>query len=112
MQVKSAQERRKLVFPFLQWAFGLLWAILLELVHLQHAESAPTATTLLASRPLLRVLHDASCAQLLERLLRAFVTCRVRIVWPVAACDPQVIRDWMLLPPTQVRSESTGSCHV
>lgn len=82
VQVKSAQERRKLVLPFLQWAFGLLWAILLELVRLQRAEDSRAAATILAARPLLRVLHDASCAQLLERLLRAFVTCRVWPSWP------------------------------
>jgi hypothetical protein len=58
--------------------FALVWAIVLELNAFKSAPSRDAAVKLLAARPLLRILHDASTTRLIEKSLRAFTACQVR----------------------------------
>jgi hypothetical protein len=79
IQAAALKERRALVLPWLRWAFGLLWAVLLELVHIQQALTLEAAETRAAQRGLIRMLHESACAQLVERLMRNLNTCKVCI---------------------------------
>jgi hypothetical protein len=67
------------MLPWMQWAFGLLWAVVLELVHLQQALSLKAAEAHAARQGLIRMLHEISCAQLIERLVRNLDACKVCI---------------------------------
>jgi hypothetical protein len=77
--VVAAQQRRHFITPWVRWAFGLAWAVIVELRNFQSAEDPKAAAHLLPKRALLRCLHDGAFMRLLSKLLRAAAACRVRL---------------------------------
>jgi hypothetical protein len=85
VQVQQCRSRSEYAKPWLHWAVGLLYLVVLDLKRMQNVPAEEVAK-LVADSPGLRGMQDVHFAKLLEKLLRLVTNLKVRSMHAMHAC--------------------------